>query len=134
MVVNCGKQSHPGGFCGRAYSCCSFYGRALGLWFWMVRPVVVGSACGNSVLSVRQYHIILAGVGLFLILFGASYLLKRVSGWCGRTHESEKDIFFRMILVVLWALLGFYCESNLILLIFLVCVVLQINPLIHYLK
>lgn len=47
-------------------------------WFSLV---AAGSAQGKSILSVRQYRIILAVCGLFLIIFGASYLLKSVSGW-----------------------------------------------------
>ncbi len=47
-------------------------------WFSLV---AAGSARGKSILSVRQYRIILAACGVFLILFGASYLLKTVSGW-----------------------------------------------------
>lgn len=47
-------------------------------WFTLV---AVGGARGTSVLSVRQYRIILAACGVFLMLFGASYLFKTVCGW-----------------------------------------------------
>ena len=47
-------------------------------WFSFI---AVGSARGKSVLSVHQYRIILAACGVFLILFGASYLFKTVYGW-----------------------------------------------------
>ncbi|WP_245618888.1 LysE family transporter [Methanogenium cariaci] len=47
-------------------------------WFSLI---AAGSARGTSVLSVRQYRIVLAACGVFLIIFGASYLFRTVSGW-----------------------------------------------------
>ncbi|WAI01655.1 LysE family transporter [Methanogenium organophilum] len=47
-------------------------------WFTLV---AVGSARGTSVLPLRYYRIILGACGVFLMLFGVSYLLKTVSVW-----------------------------------------------------
>lgn len=45
-------------------------------WFSLV---AAGSARGKTVLSVRQYRFILAACGVFLVLFGASYLFMTIS-------------------------------------------------------
>lgn len=47
-------------------------------WFSLV---AIGGARGKTVLSVRQYRIILAACGVFLLFFGASYIFMTISGW-----------------------------------------------------
>jgi threonine/homoserine/homoserine lactone efflux protein len=45
-------------------------------WFGLV---AAGTAGGRTVLSVRQYRIVLAACGVFLVIFGASYLWRAVA-------------------------------------------------------
>ena len=45
-------------------------------WFGLV---AAGTAGGKTVLSVRQYRLVLAACGVFLVLFGASYLWRAVA-------------------------------------------------------
>lgn len=46
-------------------------------WFGLV---AAGTAGGKTALSVRQYRLVLAACGAFLVLFGASYLWRAVAG------------------------------------------------------
>jgi len=46
-------------------------------WFGLV---AAGTAGGKTILSVRQYRIILAACGVFLVLFGTSYLWRAFTG------------------------------------------------------